>query len=78
MTNKEELKRLIDELPDEATEMAKSLLVSLLLGQSALAHAAIDDEPTTGDDVAAVREGREEFARRETISSGEARHRLLG
>lgn len=78
MASKEELKRLIDQLPEGETDKVMSLIVSLLPGREALDSAPLDDEPATEEDSAAVRAGREEFARGETLSSAEARRRLLG
>ena len=78
MASKEELKRLIDQLPEGETDKVMSLLVSLLPGRDGLDHAPLDDEPVTGEDVASVQAGREEFGRGETISSAEAPRRLLG
>lgn len=78
MASKEELKRLIDQLPEGETDKVMSLIVSLLPGRDALDRAPLDDEPATEEDVAAVRDGREAFARGETMSSAEARRRLLG
>ena len=78
MASKEELKRLIDQLPEGETDKVMNLLVSLLPGRDALDRAPLDDEPCAEGDAAAVQAGREEFARGETISSAEARRRLLG
>lgn len=78
MACKEDLKRLIDQLPEGETDKVMSLIVSLLPGRDALDRAPLDDEPLTEEEAAAVREGREAFARGETISSAEARRRLLG
>jgi hypothetical protein len=78
MACKEELKRLIDQLPEGETDKVLRLIVSLLPGRDSLAQAPLDDKPTTKRDAAAVREGRAEFSRGETLSSADARRRLLG
>lgn len=78
MASKEDLKRLIDQLPEGEIDKVMSLVVSLLPGRDALVCAPLDDEPAIEEDAAAVRAGQEEFARGETTSSTEARRRLLG
>ena len=77
MTSKDELKQLIDELPEGKADTARALLVSLLRGD-ALDRAPMDDEPDTDEERAAAQAGWEAYQRGESISSAEARRRLLG
>ena len=83
MSVREEVRRLVDELPESELPTARRLLEALhLLGrdprQLALDLAPWDDEPTTAEEEAGVAVAYEELARGEVVSAEEAKCRLLG
>ena len=83
MSVRDEVRRLVDALPESELLTARRLLEALhLLGrdprQLALDLAPWDDEPTTPEEDAGVAVAYEELARGEVISAEEARRRLLG
>ncbi len=83
MSVRDEVRRLVDELPESELPTARRLLEALhLLGrdprQLALDLASWDDEPTTPEEDAGVAVAYEELARGEVISAEEAKRRLLG
>ena len=67
-TTRDELRKMVDELPDDRLDEARL----------ALAHLNIpdDDEPTTAEDVEALAQGREEYRRGETIPGDVVRREL--
>ncbi len=85
MANKDELHRLIDELPEalagEVLDFARAVRQNDLRRSREAALAAFgsvphDDEPETADEAAAVAAAKDEPG--SNISSAEARRRLLG
>lgn len=62
-TAREELQRLIDELPDDRLDEARTALVLLNVPE--------DDEPLTDEDLESIREGRAAYARGEAIPDEE-------
>ncbi len=72
MVSKQELRQLVDELPEElpsvaAGEAKRALeLLHTLTGDDpflrALANAPLDDEPLTAEDIAAIAEARQDIA----------------
>jgi hypothetical protein len=83
MTIKDQLHRLVDELPECELLAAHRYLVYLRnVGSDpvlrAFLEAPIDDEHETEEERAAVQEAREELARSEGVPWDEARARLLG
>lgn len=64
-TTRAELRRLLDELPDDRLDDARAAL--------ALLSAPEDDEPLTDDELASIREGRAAYARGEAIPDEELR-----
>ncbi len=83
MSVRDEVRRLVEELPESELPTARRLLEALhLLGrdsrQLALGLAPWDDEPTTPEEQAGVAVAYEELARGEVISAEEAKRRLLG
>ena len=81
MTIKEELHRLIDELPASEARTARRFLEYLRnVGSDpllrALMEAPEDDEPETEEERAAVQEAREQLARGEAIADDEVWRRL--
>ncbi len=82
MSVRDEVRRLVEELPESELPTARRLLEALhLLGrdprQLALNLAPWDDEPTTPEEDAGVAVAYEELARGEVISAEEAKRRLL-
>jgi hypothetical protein len=81
MQDRQVLHTLVDELPEPELPAARRFL-EYLRQQSpdrlrlALDAAPLDDEPVTADDLAAIREGFEEYARGETVPHEEVK-RLL-
>jgi hypothetical protein len=59
-TGREQLHRLVQTLPEESLERVLAFIVREL-GGAALEIAPEDDEPLTGDDRAAIREGLAEY-----------------
>lgn len=73
MTPKENLHKLVDELPESELAVAKRFLEYLRDAGSdpllrALAAAPVDDEPVTAEDLAAIREADEAIARGDQIA----------
>ena len=75
MTTKERLHRLIDELPESALADAEWLLQDLRR-DAAVAIEEFDEEPLSGEDLAAVRRGLEAIQRGDfvTLEEYERRH----
>jgi hypothetical protein len=67
-TTREELRKLLDDLPDDRLEAARAALVLL--------NVPDDDEPTTAEDLEAIARGREAYRRGETISDEVVRREL--
>ena len=83
MSARDEVRRLVDALPESELPTARRLLEALhLLGRDprhlALDLAPWDDEPTTPEEEAGVAVAYEELARGEVVSAEEAKRRLLG
>ena len=83
MSVRDEVRRLVDELPESELPTARRLLEALhLLGrdprQLALELAPWDDEPAPPEEDAGVAVAYEELARGEVVSAEEAKRRLLG
>ncbi|GEM_PF-316540 len=81
MTIKEELHRLIDELPEREARVARPFLEYLRnVGSDpllkALMQAPEDDEPETDEERVAVQEARDQLARGEAIADDEVWRRL--
>jgi hypothetical protein len=83
MTDREQLRALVDTLPDDELRPALRFL-EFLRNQGAppalraLALAPMDDEPMTDEDRAALEEARADVAAGRVVSHAEARRRLLG
>lgn len=80
MENRQTLHTLVDELPEPELPAARRYLEYLRQAadplRRALEAAPVDDEPLTAEDRTAIREGREEHAKGETVSHDEMK-RLL-
>lgn len=80
MTIKEELHRLVDELPKSELHSAKRFLEYLRnMGDpvlQALMEAPYDDEPETDEERAAVAEAQEDFKAGRVVSHQELKHEL--
>ncbi|MBI2918236.1 MAG: hypothetical protein HYY01_09595 [Chloroflexi bacterium] len=79
---REELHRLVDELPQREVQAARRYLEYLRnLGDPVLRafmEASEDDEPETPEERTAVAEARADFAAGRVVSHEEAKRRLLG
>ena len=69
-TTREELRRLVDTLPDDRLDEARTSLILL--------NVPDDDEPVTAEDLEAIREGRAAYARGETIPDDVVARELEG
>lgn len=80
MTTKQELHRIVDELPGSVLPEAKRRLESLRAADDpvlqAILRAPVDDEPETEEERAATREARDALARGETFTLDEVRREL--
>jgi len=80
MESRQTLHTLVDELPEPELPAARRYLEYLRETadplRRALKTAPVDDEPLTDDDLAAIREGREDLAKGATASHDEIK-RLL-
>ena len=81
MTIKEDLLRLVDELPKKELPVAKRYLEYLRnMGDPvlrAMLEAPEDDEPTTPEEEKGAEEARQEYIRGEGISMDEAKREFL-
>jgi hypothetical protein len=81
-TTREELRELIDRLPEDQLDRAARLLAEL--GRSArtfdefLASVPEDDEPTTDEGRAAIAQGREDYRAGRTIPLSDIPRRTRG
>ena len=67
-TTRERLRQLLDALPDDRLDEAEAAIAALGAPPlRPLSEAPEDDEPLTDEDLEAIREGREAYARGETI-----------
>lgn len=84
MTTKEQIRQLVEDLPESDLETLKrvleglSALSSVNLVKAALAHAPIDDEPVTDEEAQAIEEGERdvEAGRVVTVDQVKVRFRL--
>ena len=73
---KENLKKIIQQLPEESLPKAGEFLKNLLSESSSHRYIPIDDEPTTDEDLQDIREAREEFKRGEGIKFSDVKNEL--
>jgi len=83
MEERQVLHSLVDELPDDDLVAARRFLEYLRFRSQdplrvLLDGAPIDDEPTTEEDLAAIREGRADQTQGEVVSHEEVERLLLG
>lgn len=80
MTTKQELHRLIDELPDSEVDEAARMLKGLWSDDeglpAVLRDAPLDDEPETPEEREAVREALEDLRAGRVVSNDELRREL--
>ncbi|WP_410513132.1 hypothetical protein PaeBR_01260 [Paenibacillus sp. BR2-3] len=72
--SKKELNNLIDKLSDKDVPLVADLVKRLI--HPADFYIPYDDEPLTEDDIQAIKEGREEFLKGETINLEDIIHDL--
>ena len=74
-TTREELRALVDTLPDDLLDEARAVIASLAEAPyRPLSEAPEDDEPLTDEEIVALDEGHEEYLRGETIPGDAIRH----
>ena len=83
ITTREQLHRLVDELPESEIGTAQRVLEALAALHDdpflkMLAAAPEDDEPLTADEAALIEEGRQQLRRGEGRTLEEAQRELLG
>ena len=86
MSVREEVVRLVERIPEGDLDVVKRMLAGLLAGRDGeedplrafLESCPEDDEPTTDEDLAAIRAGREELARGELIPHEEVARTAAG
>lgn len=78
MTTKERLHELVDALPESEVGTAIRILDALRATADPFASAPEDDEPTTDEDRAAIREGREAYRTGHVRPWAEVRRELPG
>jgi hypothetical protein len=72
-TTRERLHMLLDELPDDVLDDAEAAITAPVpLPYCPPEQAPLDDEPVTDEDLEAIRLGREEYRRGETIPHDQA------
>jgi len=77
-TTREELRALVDTLPDDLLDEVRDAISAIAdAPYRPLSEAPEDDEPLTDEEIAALDEGHEEYLRGETIS-GDAIRREFG
>lgn len=77
--SKIDLHRLVDELPEDREDEARLILEHLRDRQEySIENAPVDDEPLTEEDLATIRQGREDATAGREVSSAELRARLFG
>lgn len=76
-TTRERLHELLDHLPEDLLDDAEAAIVALATPPHCPpSEAPEDDEPITDEDVAALREGHEEYLRSELIPHDQAMHEI--
>jgi len=76
-TTRERLHALVDELPDDILDEVEAAILDVTEPpHRPLADAPEDDEPVTEEDLAAIREGREAYARGEYATDDELKRRM--
>jgi hypothetical protein len=76
-TTRERLHAILDELPDDMLDAVEAAISDLTEPPyRPLSEAPDDDEPLTDEDLEAIREGREEYARGESITNDELRRKM--
>ena len=81
MATREELHRLVDELPDRETDSARRVLEFLRLSRDpvlqAFEEAPLDDEPETAEEAKKVAEAYDDISSGRTFTSEEIRKDLF-
>ena len=75
-TARERLHELLDDVPEDRLADVEAALVDATAPYRPIEEAPEDDEPVTAEDLAAIREGREAYARGEYITDDELTRRL--
>lgn len=81
MITREELRHLVDELPESELDTARRFLEYLRITADPVVRAFLDapedDEPTTSEEDESARKAWQEYLRGEAISAEDAQRKLL-
>ena len=73
---REQLHELLDDVPDDRLADVAAAIVDAAAPHRPIGEAPEDDEPVTVQDLEAIREGREAYARGEYIADDELKRRM--
>jgi predicted transcriptional regulator len=73
---RQQLHELLDDVPDDRLADVEAAIVDAAAPYRPIEEAPEDDEPVTAEDLQAIREGREAYARGEYITDDELKHRM--
>jgi hypothetical protein len=75
-TTRERLHELLDDVPDDRLAEVEAAIADAAAPYRPIEDVPEDDEPLTQEDLEAIREGREAYARGECISDDELKRRM--
>jgi hypothetical protein len=73
---RQQLHELLDDVPDDRLADVEAAIVDAAAPYRPIEEAPEDDEPVTAEDLQAIREGREAYARGEYITDDELKRRM--
>jgi hypothetical protein len=73
---RQQLHELLDDVPDDRLPDVEAAIVDAAAPYRPIEEAPEDDEPVTAEDLQAIREGREAYARGEYITDDELKRRM--
>ena len=75
-TTRERLHELLDDVPDDRLADIEAAIVDAAAPHHPIEEAPEDDESVTAEDLEAIREGREGYARGEYVADDELKRRM--
>ena len=75
-TTRERLHELLDDVPDDRLADVEAAIVDAAAPHRPIKEAPEDDEAVTAEDLEAIREGREAYARGEYVADDELKRRM--